>query len=156
MCLEVFEKLYHLKVVPSVDLHTSRKIKLTKYSGDWQLPYNHNLNRYLDKQSYRQWTEVFEHYHFSLYISYKTTLSWHQFLSDFNYCVWTKAELNVVLPYYFDIILYDKHFENRQVKHKTKFILPKMQYKDITFVDKLLRPVFKGALFAKILNFCYP
>ena len=39
-------------------------------------------------------------------------------MSDFDNFVSIKAELNVVLLYDFQIIFYDKHFENTQVKHK--------------------------------------
>jgi hypothetical protein len=62
---------------------------------------------------------------FLLYISYKTTffkiLFQSQFLLDLDTVfLSTKAELNVVLPYNFSLILYYKNFKSSQVVYKTE------------------------------------
>lgn len=43
----------------------------------------------------------------------------------------TKAELNVVLQCYFNMILKAKHFEKAQVKHKNEFTSSETQYNDM-------------------------
>ena len=49
----------------------------------------------------------------------------------------------------FKIIFYEKHFENTQVKHKTKLNSFQTQCNDSTFVDKLFKSVFKSCRFDK-------
>jgi hypothetical protein len=99
----------------------------------------------------RQWTKVFACFQFSIYIPYKTTifrsLSWSQFIPDFDNFISIKTKFYAVLQYNFKIIFYDKHSENIQAKHTTELISFKIQYS--TFVDKLFKSVFKSWRFEK-------
>ena len=65
------------------------------------------------------------------------------------------SEFNVVLLYNLKIIFYEKHFENTQVKPTTKLISFQTQCNDSTFVDKLVKSVFKSCRFDKYVSKSY-
>jgi len=69
-------------------------------------------------------------------------------MSDFENFYINKFRIEcVVLLYNFKIIFYEKRFENRQGKHKTKLISFQTQCNVSTFKEKLFKAVFKSCRF---------